>query len=224
MEENDLPEVTALFKRYMQRFDMAPELTTDDARHHFLSGRGEPEGTEPETNRRKGQVVWSYVVEVGPPFVFIYHFEHTSLAQDTHTHKVTDFFSFYSLPSTVINNPKHGVIEAAYLFYYASEIAFEDGVEENGVLKKRLERLIGDALIIAQRAKFDVFNALTLMDTVPILRDLKVGFLVLSEIGFRLNDISLGQGTDISTSIYIIGGLRLWQVWMQQTTSLLEEV
>ena len=79
MEENDLPEVTALFKRYMQRFDMAPELTMDDARHQFLSGRGEPEGTEPETNRRKGQVVWSYVVEVGSPLVFIRHCEHTSL-------------------------------------------------------------------------------------------------------------------------------------------------
>ena len=34
--------------------------------------------------------------------------------------------------------------------------------------------LIGDALIIANEAKFDVFNALTLMDNVPILEDLKV--------------------------------------------------
>jgi len=39
-----------------------------------------------------------------------------------------------------------------------------------------------------------------------------------------LNDISLGQATDISTFIYTTGGLRLWQVWKQQTTSLLEEV
>jgi glycylpeptide N-tetradecanoyltransferase len=119
-----------------------------------------------------------------------------NFAKDTHSHKVTDFFSFYSLPSTVINNPKHAVIEAAYLFYYASEVAFEEGVEENGVLKKRLERLIGDALIIAQQAEFDVFNALTLMDTVPVLRDLKVNFLFLGSIGSRLNDISLDQGTD----------------------------
>jgi len=157
MEEKDLPDVTALFKRYMQRFDMAPEFTVDEARHHFLSGRGVTEGTQAKTKRRRGQVVWSYVVE------------------NTRSHKVTDFFSFYSLPSTVINNPKHAAIEAAYLFYYASEVAFEEGVEENGVLKKRLERLIGDALIIAQQAEFDVFNALTLMDTVPVLNDLKFG-------------------------------------------------
>jgi glycylpeptide N-tetradecanoyltransferase len=72
MEEKDLPDVTALFKRYMKRFDMAPELTVDEARHHFLSGRGETEGTQAETKRRKGQVVWSYVVEVSSQRVFIY--------------------------------------------------------------------------------------------------------------------------------------------------------
>jgi hypothetical protein len=61
MEEKDLPGVTDLFTRYMQRFDMAPEITLKDARHHFLSGRGEA-GDDP--SRREGQVVWSYVVEV----------------------------------------------------------------------------------------------------------------------------------------------------------------
>ena len=34
--------------------------------------------------------------------------------------------------------------------------------------------LIGDALIVANDASFDVFNALTLMDNVPVLHDLKV--------------------------------------------------
>jgi Myristoyl-CoA:protein N-myristoyltransferase, C-terminal domain len=62
------------------------------------------------------------------------------------------------------------------LFYYAADIAFEEGAEASGRLKKRLEHLIGDALIIAKQAKFDVFNALTLMDNVPILKDLKVSF------------------------------------------------
>jgi glycylpeptide N-tetradecanoyltransferase len=60
------------------------------------------------------------------------------------------------------------------LFYYAADIAFEEGAEESGRLKKRLEYLIGDALIVAKQANFDVFNALTLMDNVPILKDLKV--------------------------------------------------
>jgi glycylpeptide N-tetradecanoyltransferase len=33
---------------------------------------------------------------------------------------------------------------------------------------------VGDALIIADQNKFDVFNALTLMDNVPFLQELKV--------------------------------------------------
>ena len=174
MEEKDLPEVTALFSRYMQRFDMAPEMTLEDAGHHFLSGRGEEEIVERDITGRKGQVVWSYVVEVG-------HLESCNqysilefFVQNPETHKITDFFTFYCLPSTIINNTKHGVLEAAYLYYYATDTAFEEGAEESSRLKKRLEYLIGDALIVAYQAKFDVFNALTLMDNVSILKDLKV--------------------------------------------------
>jgi glycylpeptide N-tetradecanoyltransferase len=65
MEERDIQDVTALFARYMQRFDMAPEMTAEEVRHQFLSGRGEGEKDENNGNRRKGQVVWSYVIEVG---------------------------------------------------------------------------------------------------------------------------------------------------------------
>jgi glycylpeptide N-tetradecanoyltransferase len=74
----------------------------------------------------------------------------------------------------VIGNTKNPVLEAAYLYYYASETAFEKGAEEDGRLKKRLETLIGDAFVVANSAKFDVFNALTLMDNVSVLNDLKV--------------------------------------------------
>jgi glycylpeptide N-tetradecanoyltransferase len=62
MEERDVADVSGLFSRYMQRFHMAPEMTEDEVRHQFLSGRGEDENGD--SHRRKGQVVWSYVVEV----------------------------------------------------------------------------------------------------------------------------------------------------------------
>lgn len=65
-------------------------------------------------------------------------------------------------------------MDAAYLYYYATEIAFEPQAEESGALKRRLEDLIKDALIVANRAKFDVFNALTLMDNIPLLEPLRV--------------------------------------------------
>ena len=87
----------------------------------------------------------------------------------------------------MINNTKNPVLEAAYLFYYASDVAFEEGAEEDGRLKKRLEAVIGDALLVANEAKFDVFNALTLMDNVSFLQDLKVSVLDHSKPKFRVN-------------------------------------
>ncbi|KZV72932.1 N-myristoyl transferase [Peniophora sp. CONT] len=156
MEDRDVEAVHELFDRYMARFDMVPHMSVEEVRHQFVSGRGVGE-VDGQTKRRERQVVWTYVVE---------HPE---------THKITDFFSFYSLPSTVINNPKHKLVEAAYLFYYASDVAFQEGADERGLLKHRLHDLIQDAIVVAEQAKFDVFNALTLMDNNAFLTDLKFG-------------------------------------------------
>lgn len=43
-----------------------------------------------------------------------------------------------------------------------------------------MQALITDACVVANGAKFDVFNALTLMDNVNVLQDLKVRFVVLN--------------------------------------------
>ena len=63
MEEKDVSAVAELYRRYMERFDMIPLLEEDDVRHQFLSGRGNGE-REASIGRRRGQVVWTYVVEV----------------------------------------------------------------------------------------------------------------------------------------------------------------
>ena len=73
----------------------------------------------------------------------------------------------------MIKNLTNPILEAAYLYYYATEVGLQPGDNEQ-LVKQQLMSLIGDALIIANEAKFDVFNALTLMDNVPILQDLKV--------------------------------------------------
>lgn len=65
MEEKDLPQVADLFRRYMQRFDMAPLMTLEEVKHNLLSGRGEGKIGDGGKGRRKGQVTWSFVVEVG---------------------------------------------------------------------------------------------------------------------------------------------------------------
>jgi len=76
--------------------------------------------------------------------------------------KLTDFVSFYTLPSTVMNHPTHNTIKAAYSFYNVSTVtSWPD--------------LMGDALILAKKANFDVFNALDLMENSEFLEKLKFG-------------------------------------------------
>ena len=119
MRKEDVSAVQKLLMLYLKRFDMAPEYSEEEIEHWLLHN----EKMAPE------QVIWTYVVE------------------DPNTKKITDFFSFYVLESAVIGNRKHGNIRAAYLFYYATEAAFEK--EEKG-LKTRLNSLMTDALILAK--------------------------------------------------------------------------
>jgi len=74
--------------------------------------------------------------------------------------EITDFASFYSLPSTVVNHKQYQSLYAAYSFYNVSQ---------------RLTKLMRDMLTIAKRNDFDVFNALDLMDNKEFLKELKFG-------------------------------------------------
>ena len=64
MTEKDIPQVHALYVRYMKRFSMAPEMSAVELKHHLLSGLGEGEPPAEWKGRREKQVVWAYVVEV----------------------------------------------------------------------------------------------------------------------------------------------------------------
>lgn len=122
MQQKDAAGVQDLLHRYLKRFDMAPELDAEEIEHWMV--HDEKTTTE--------QVIWTYVVE------------------DPSTHKITDFFSFYCLESSVIKNPKHGTVRAAYMFYYATEAAFAEN--EKG-LKERLNDLMNDALVLAKKVR-----------------------------------------------------------------------
>ncbi|XP_039733380.1 glycylpeptide N-tetradecanoyltransferase 2 isoform X3 [Pteropus medius] len=76
--------------------------------------------------------------------------------------KLTDFLSFYTLPSTVMHHPAHKSLKAAYSFY-------------NVHTETPLLDLMSDALIIAKSKGFDVFNALDLMENKTFLEKLKFG-------------------------------------------------
>ncbi|KAL8760054.1 MAG: hypothetical protein Q9184_003436 [Pyrenodesmia sp. 2 TL-2023] len=144
MQQKDAAAVQDLLHRYLKRFDMAPELDEDEIQHWMVHD----EKTTVE------QVIWTYVVD------------------DPSTHKITDFFSFFCLESSVIKNPKHGMVRAAYMYYYATEAAFAEN--EKG-LKERLNDLMNDALVLAKKFNFDVFNALTLLDNPLFLEQQKFG-------------------------------------------------
>ncbi|KAI8806582.1 glycylpeptide N-tetradecanoyltransferase 1-like protein [Cladochytrium replicatum] len=80
--------------------------------------------------------------------------------------KVTQFASFYSLPSSVIHHPKHTHVRAAYMFYYAPKEGGSD---------KDLIALVKDMLILACNNQFDVFNCVHLMDNQKFMEELKFG-------------------------------------------------
>ncbi|OMJ69141.1 hypothetical protein SteCoe_33220 [Stentor coeruleus] len=75
---------------------------------------------------------------------------------------VTDFFSFYSLPSSVLKNPKHKKLRAAYAYYVIPNA-------------HSLLDIFKDMLILAKSKQFDVFNALDIMDNMEVFKELKFG-------------------------------------------------
>lgn len=76
------------------------------------------------------------------------------ILQDPKTHKIADFFSFYTLPSSVIGNDKHKSLNAAYMFYYAIDIPEKeasDSYDTARYTKQRLTELMRDALVLAKQ-------------------------------------------------------------------------
>ncbi|KAK7074902.1 glycylpeptide N-tetradecanoyltransferase [Halocaridina rubra] len=76
--------------------------------------------------------------------------------------KISDFISYYTLPSTVMHHPTYKTLKAAYSFY---------NVSTNTPWKV----LMKDALVTAKNSNFDVFNALDLMENSEFLEELKFG-------------------------------------------------
>ncbi|KAI0434912.1 acyl-CoA N-acyltransferase [Xylaria sp. FL1042] len=146
MQKKDIAAVQDLLTRYLAKYDMAATFDKHEVEHWLLHNKKDA----PEE-----QVVWTYVVE------------------DDHK-QITDFVSFYCLESSVINHPKHSNIRAAYLFYYATEVGLIDPPDKEA-LKTRLNALVSDSLVYCKQYKFDVYNALSLMDNGLFLEDQKFG-------------------------------------------------
>lgn len=129
------------------------------------------------------------------------------VVEDAATKTVTDFVSFYSLPSTIIGNTKYSTLKAAYAYY-------------NVATKTPLKVIMNDALILAKavrvipftyraicvvcvdarvaphtrlQAGFDVFNCLDIMENSTFLKELKFGYA--NKLSSRLlTTSSIGDG------------------------------
>ncbi|TYI48235.1 hypothetical protein E1A91_D13G232800v1 [Gossypium mustelinum] len=84
------------------------------------------------------------------------------LVESPETHDITDFCSFYALPSSILGNQNYSILKAAYSYYNVST-------------KTPLFQLMNDALIVAKLKDFDVFNALDVMHNESFLKELKFG-------------------------------------------------
>jgi len=84
------------------------------------------------------------------------------VVEDPATHALTAFGSFYSLPSSILSNPKYKRLNAAYLYYCVNT-------------RGPISAVVSDLLVLAKKQQFDVFNCLALMDNASFLQDLKFG-------------------------------------------------
>jgi glycylpeptide N-tetradecanoyltransferase len=151
MEERDVDAVHTLLNNYLSKFKLKILFTHDEIRHWLLP---------------RDKVINSYVVETTSATSNKtnknMNQEQTTTTTTTTTTTITDFISFYHLPSSILHH--NDTLYAAYSFY-------------NVATSVSLQALIKDALILAKQAGADVYNALDLMDNQPetVLQPLKFG-------------------------------------------------
>jgi glycylpeptide N-tetradecanoyltransferase len=75
---------------------------------------------------------------------------------------ITDFVSFYSLPSSILKHPDHNILNVAYSYY-------------NVPGKFTMLDLMRDALILARNKGYDVFNALDVQQNIDVMKELNFG-------------------------------------------------
>lgn len=169
----DVDAIHKLYSAFHKRYELHQEYTKEEVAHWLLD-------TNSKIEDEKKKVVHCYVVE-------------------NDSGEITDFFTFYILPFTVLDNPDHQQLNIAYLFYYASSVGVGHSRKDQKnqqLLAARLEELINDALILAKNLDMDIFNALTSQDNTLFLEPLKFaigdGFLNYYFYNWRTAEIDGG--------------------------------
>lgn len=145
MKVEDLDHVHELLNKFQEKFDIVQLFEKEELSHWLL-------GDQP--TKATSNVIKSYVVENSEG-------------------KITDFFSYYLLPFTVLDNPTHDELGIAYLFYYASDKSFDQ--DDKSGYKQRLTSLMNDALITSKKFDVDVFNCLSSQDNPYFIKNCQFG-------------------------------------------------
>ena len=76
--------------------------------------------------------------------------------------KITDFISYYIVPSSCLKHETIKQFTSGYVYYYFNTVT-------------PLQSMIGDILVDAKRKEIDVMNALNIMESKTFFEDLKFG-------------------------------------------------
>jgi len=76
--------------------------------------------------------------------------------------EIVDFFSFYALPSSILKHVEEKTLFVAYAYYTVAK-------------KHSLEEVMKQALIMAKKKGYDVYNALDIMDNRTFFDEHKFG-------------------------------------------------
>jgi glycylpeptide N-tetradecanoyltransferase len=167
MTMDDVPSVHQLLDAYMSKFAMKIVFSEADVAHWLLP---------------RDRVVHAYVVDSRlaaaasgagsgkskkPPASTAAPAESdgatgvaSTESDDSPTNHITDLISFYHLPSSILKH--NDTLYSVYSYYnVATSVSIVD--------------LMKDALILAKQNRYDVFNALNLMDNDEFLEPLKFG-------------------------------------------------
>lgn len=112
MTKKDVPVVHRLLREYLSQFNLVPAMNQEEVEHWLL----------PREN-----IIDTYLVEVNVQMTISSPQIYSSVPDASwwnlyvgvfqNDGKVTDFLSFYTLPSTIMNHPVHHSLKAAYSFY-----------------------------------------------------------------------------------------------------------
>ena len=158
MEPKDVAQVAKLLATHLEKFKVHPEFTKEEIEHFFVP---------------RDDVIESWVVPKA-----------SADEKEAESDEITDFISFYSLPSTVLRNPNYTDVRVAYAYYIVSA-------------QYTMEQLFEAALIIARDKGYDVFNSLNIMGYGEQFEANKFsqgdGFLHYYFYNWRVRDIKEGD-------------------------------